>query len=477
MRSPRTSYSGVWPWGLALVLVLGLTMAACQPAEPVPTPTPTRTPIVPTATPTPPPTPTLPPDLILPPEPTKPEDWPPLPTDLYFLRAGRLWNWMAEGGQLEAFPVAESVQQSDPILTYQMTPDQRYIAYVTAAGELYVFDRAQWQHTFVPTAGRLVQGGAALLTLTPDGRYLAYVAWGVQPGSDHRQTTDADLPPEQALSSPDTFGTILVTDLANVLRPQIEVGVCRGCASLTLAQEEERALLYTDDAGIWVSPLLTPEPRLLSMHPDNAIYAESTRWHPRGWSPDGRWLLVQSRSGGGATFALMDVTTGQITVLPNATCSGACHIGGSWSQRGLWIARTAEAGGCLYLIQPDGGDTSSGGALPIAYQRCQANVGPLAPSAPHALPDGWVAFAHQGPGPAPGLYFLGPDDHLRPIALLPRADGTVLWAADGSAFLYRDADGTPHYLGLTNGAGFWDVSDLLDGAHAFRWGALATPTP
>ncbi|MFN2285190.1 MAG: hypothetical protein ACK2UQ_12270, partial [Anaerolineae bacterium] len=102
-----------------VLILLGIiaALSACEmPGTPMPTPTPTRTPILPTATPTltptptptatptvtPTPTPTLPPGLLLPVQAVEPQGWPALPTELYFLRGGRIWVWLAEGGALDA---------------------------------------------------------------------------------------------------------------------------------------------------------------------------------------------------------------------------------------------------------------------------------------------------------------------------------------------------------------------------------------
>ena len=99
-----------------------------------------------------------------------------------------------------------------------------------------------------------------------------------------------------------------------------------------------------------------------------------------------------------------------------------------------------------------------------------------------ALPGGSVAFAHHGcgadcPGPAPGIYILSMDGVTRPIALLPQAQSSVLWAAEGPAFLTFDTAGQPAFLGTTANAGFWDVRQTLAGAHTFHWGALAASPP
>ena len=47
--------------------------------------------------------------------------------------------------------------------------------------------------------------------------------------------------------------------------------------------------------------------------------------------------------------------------------------------------------------------------------------------------------------------------------------GTVVWTADGAAFLYLDAMREPLLLGLTDGSALWDVRGRLRGALAPQW--------
>jgi hypothetical protein len=150
----------------------------------------------------------------------------------------------------------------------------------------------------------------------------------------------------------------------------------------------------------------------------------------------------------------------------------------SWGEQSIWVSTDSLEQGCLYQIQPVIGEPT----LEITYGKCLIGPWALHPTSPLALPDGWVAFVHRGcgadcQGPAPGLYFLGPEDSTRPIALLDDAEGTALWTADASAFLYFDPEGVPTHLGVTSGAtstsGFWDVRRALDGAYAFQWGEVA----
>jgi hypothetical protein len=81
---------------------------------PMPTHPPTVTPIVPTP---------------YPPFPLEAQvltSWPPLPSDLYFLRDGRLWRWPAAGGAPEELGGSE-----EPVLDYRLAADGQRVAYLT----------------------------------------------------------------------------------------------------------------------------------------------------------------------------------------------------------------------------------------------------------------------------------------------------------------------------------------------------------
>ena len=108
-----------------------------------------------------------------------PEGWPPLPEDLYFVREGRLWHWLAAGGEPQALtPVSgDPIRQyrllsggagiicwtqgnrlyllrnnargrvedlmsisSEPIQEYHLVDDERTLYYMDKVGQLYVVD-------------------------------------------------------------------------------------------------------------------------------------------------------------------------------------------------------------------------------------------------------------------------------------------------------------------------------------------------
>ncbi|MBN2392235.1 MAG: hypothetical protein JXR84_16020 [Anaerolineae bacterium] len=467
---------------LILLCVIAALSACETPGTPTPTPTPTRTPILPTATPTltptptptptptvtPTPTPTLPPGLLLPVQAVEPQGWPALPAELYFLREGRIWVWLAEGGALDAIPVAAEdtdVEGNGAILAYRVTPDKRFIAYATDAGKLYIFDRALREHTYIPTAGRLIEAlagsPASAFEVTPDGQYLVYIAWGVQ-------STLPDTPGAATAYPP--YGTILALNLTDVRQPQRELGFCNSttiakCTGLALAPDGSQ-LAYEDSTGVWLTPLEVPEPRLV------LPYAEDPGWRFSAWSPNSRWLILETQSEQSAALALFNIATEQLMPI-DVSCPQDCHIALSWGEQSIWISTDSPEQGCLYEVQP----VIDESRLEITFGQCLIDSWALHPTSPLALPDGWVAFIHRGcgadcNGPAPGLYFLGAEDSTRPIALLDDAEGSALWTTDASAFLYLDPENQPYRLGVTGSMGFWDVSRALEGAHTFQWGMM-----
>ncbi len=473
------------PTILILIALLALGLTACDFGEPLPTPTPTRTPILPTATPTPSPTPTatptptptLPPGLLLPPTPTTPEELPSLPADLYFVREGMLWLWLAEGGTLQQITPAESAKSTE-ILDYRSTANGTALFYVTAAGELYLFDRVKWEHTFIPTAGRLIGAQGLHFEVTPSGEKLLYLAWDVRPTAGSRSPG-----PSAAAWITDAFGTLLAIDVQDVRQVQQVLGLCEGnaerpCSAFRL-NPAGTTIAYLDAGGIWFSQLTEaqdPAPQLFASYPEESDVV----WELLEWSPDSRWLLVKKRAGEKSQRLLLDSEQGILHEVPHTTCEDPnCRVEAAWggAHQGLWIAQDLPARGCLYHVQPG----LPGEPLNVTFEICEMHGWPLHPISLQPLPDGWVAFTHRGcgpgcSGPAPGLYYLH-ESQFRPVALLHEAEGTTRWTTDGAAFLYLDATGRPIRLGRVDGGGFWNVTEILAGGTHLRWNQLTLVTP
>ena len=444
---------------MTLWLGLSLIISGCQLGTPEPTPTPTRTPILPTATPTltptptptatptptPEPTPTLPPGLILPPEPSAPQtdEWPALPADLYFLREGQLWQWLAEGGVAEAIPPptetltetdgltetteTETTSSNPTVVTYALTSDGRYLVYATASGEAHLVDRAQWESIPLPTSGRLVKDEANThITITPDGRWMIYLAWDVRPEASQGIAQETEQP----------FGTVLALDLQTPKALQHILGLCEGdaqqpCGDLRLSPQGTH-VAFSDRHGVWISSLAQDETAneaataRLAM-PAAALENEKLRWELGEFSPDQAWLSLEIHSPTTQTLALLpiaellanppdeeddedDEAGSEPYLLSDLTVDAESHLSADWGAQGMWATVDTPEQGCLYQVLPD----AAMGTVVVSEGICHASGWPLHPAAPQALPDGSVAFLHHGcgeecAGPAAGLYFLGPE--------------------------------------------------------------------
>ncbi|MGC9520565.1 MAG: hypothetical protein ACP5HG_01625 [Anaerolineae bacterium] len=457
-------------------------LLGCQPTEPVPTPTATRTPVLPTATatplptstptatptPTPTPTPTLPPGLVLPPTPAVANACPILPDDLFYLREGELWVCLAEGGAEERIPLAGEAEGRE-ILAYRVTLDGRHVVYLTDEGELYALDRGTWQHTLLPTAGRLLDESGIYFEIGSDSRTLFYLAWGVRPTRE---------PPFDGLGA-----TLLALDLQDPRAPQEHLGYChsegdRRCGGLLPSPDASR-VAFADSRGVWLVDRGAPEDET------PVLLGRSERVVPklRTWSPDGAWLLLDVGETDRQALTLLSVEARDELLPTSPLCAEPCAVGCSWvtvtaasaaSAGELWLAWDAPERGCIERVTMPQGQRAL--ALQAVDPLCELQGFPLHPRSPEAT---WrdasegilVAFLQQAvPGLGEGVYGLTSAGGLAAIALLPETPGTALWAPDGSAFLHLRNTGEAAQIGVLPQQMLWDVTALLRGAGSFAWG-------
>jgi hypothetical protein len=469
-NSPKKQASSGTKWYIltASVLILLLSFnSGCQTPEIIPTPTPTRTPVIPTLTPTltptitpsptptqtPTSTPTLPANLVLPPGAQPITDWLPLPADLYFLHNGRINIWLAEGMHLEIPLLSED--NSASVHSYRVAQDGRYIAYITTTGKLYKLDRATFEHTFIPTSGYLIEANTAQFEMTDDGKFIYYVAWGTQPSTI------------SSPRSPSPSGTILGVNTQQPQNLQTVIGFCQGigdvpCIVLTLSPTEDR-IGYIDGQGIWLATTETQSTHLLTPHSGTAIYTHLT------WSPDGRWLLINSDN---HEFLLFDTQRGDSLAYPLILCEIPCDVSWSWASNNLWFIIKDASQACLVEVSPE---KILNNQTEFENRICQLDTWELLPSTIQAFRDNRVAFLNQGcekpcVGVTSGLYVRNEDNTLIPIALSDQVDGTVTWNSDGSAFLFVSSKDAVRQIGLLNSQSFWDVTGILRDGSAFQWG-------
>jgi hypothetical protein len=431
---------------------------------------------------------------------------PPLPADLYFLREGRIWVCHAEGGALEQIPIAEEAQ-GDVVVDYHITPDRRYIAYVTNAGELFILDRSRWVQTFLPTTGRILDQNGLHITLGEDGKTLLYLAWDVQPTRG-------------AIEQGSGSGTILAMHALTPTLRQQTIAFCKGtpawpCMGFKLSPDAGRIAMI-DSRGVWtadIPPLDTeslgaesPAPRMVASHGE-APTLPLRHW---SWSRDGQWLVLESSDAGQIALSLLDMRSpperpspGDTpdetppdqpvqTITPHTVCSSPCTVDSSWGDSGLWVIWDTPDLGCAGRVNP--GDVvleDAPSRLAVQEPFCGLAGQPLHPTAPQVLQQYGLAVIHRGSPDLPaGLYALpvGPpegassDDDVTeavpagmapvPLAFLPPVVTSAEWSPEGRALIVSDDRGAPILLIDLFHAATWDVQDLWEKAHTFRWASF-----
>lgn len=480
---------------------------------PPPSPALTSTPIpttLPTATWTPVPTFTPQPKPDFPPEAVIPEGWPDLPTDVYFIRDGSLWRWPKEGQGLEQIVAAPRQSGastgklahpaigpgSTGVRAYRLTPDGRYLVYAfanppsTPEPEMVVLDRTTGETIVISTAVNFeyFPFGKPAFDITPDGRYVVYIAWNVQP------TTGGKSPGLNHMAvSPNAggynYGTIFAVDVLDI-NHEFELGYCAArsedgwelrCDGFVLSPDGTR-IAFSDGRGVWLAKVPQGTPHLIAEHQHRSDFCGV--WRVRNWSPDGKRLLIDVGCFEGGYSAVMDADTGEVQAIPHSWSYPSPYVNIIWSNSGasLLVNHMCRARDCpVYLVQVPAEDPAD--ETVVFSANWPSNVWP---TEAHDLPDGRIAFANQqcvdGTGMQSGIYTIGSDgsdmEFVSPLPTLPcyvsggvsRSWNTVLWSPDGTAYLYFPGnEQQPDLLGMTDGSGLWDVRELLVSAYGFQW--------
>ncbi len=444
------------------------------------TPAPTWTPVPPPPTPRPRPIPPLPPEAVV------PDRWPSLPTDLYFIRSDTLWRWPREGGPPQ--------RVLDGLTNYRLTPDGRYVLFVhflRSGPKAGVLDRVTGEVVLIPKAGdswvMSPLPGRPACDITPDGRYVIYLAWGVSPATGERAPGLA-YPAVRPHPGGPRDGTIFAVEVPNPNR-EYELGYCAAyfgperelwCDGFVLSPDGTK-VAFSDGRGVWLANVPGGRPRLLAEHESPESFCGV--WRVANWSPDGRHLLLNVGCFEGGYSALMDVDTGKIEGVSHTWGYVDVDIQIVWGQNsaGLlvnyinFMMKEAQ----LRWVPVD--DLSH--EMTVISATWPAEVWPVAP---REMPDGRIAFVNQqcvdGRGARPGIYTIRRDGTGLTFAVpLPPAPcyeseypesmlyGTyVFWSPDGKAFLYF-SEGRPFLLGWMDGSALWDVREMLKDAHNFQW--------
>jgi hypothetical protein len=394
-----------------------------------------------------------------------PEDWPSLPSNLYFLRDGDLNIWLAEGEHVSSIPLPNEGAAGE-ILKYQVFAGGRSIFYVTTGGALCRFDRAEWSNTQLPTTGRMIHNDQAFFDVTDDESRLVYLAWGVQPTAEHQRL------------SLDSTGTLLAMDLTDPRQPQIELGFCEGseetsCHGFVMAPDGS-ALMMSDIQGFHLINLDGGDTGASKRTELELPSGSEETDKILGWSPDGHWFVLAHHTRDGSGLTIVDAKAPGTPPIFLPLCNDACRIRVGWRGAELWIALSESDRGCLLRY-------TMGEPVPAAPGEiaCFVPARGLHPMDLKVLQDGAVAVLHQGsPSLSPGLYLYQPDvGDLTPVALLSDPLGRMIWAADGSAFVTSDAAGIPQTLGWIQRGMLLDVRTRLAAAVQLQWEPEARGEP
>ena len=468
---------------------------------------PTWTPI---STPTPQPSPGFPSEAVT------PQGWPLIPNDLYFIRDGSLWHWPKEGQVLRQVVAAPQQSSSSGgklarlvfgpgptgATAYRLTPDGRYLVYTfigatsaTLEPEMIVLDLVTGESFPISTASNFgyFSLGRPSFDITPDGRYVVYIAWNVRPTTVSRSpglSHSAILPS----AGGNEYGTIFAVDVQNINR-EFELGYCTArseygwelrCDGFVLSPDGTR-IAFSDGRGVWLSDVPQGTPRLVAEH--QLLSGFCGVWRVRSWSPDGKHLLIDVGCYEGGYSAVMDADTGEVREIPHTWSYPGPYVSIAWIQDGASLLVNHinfESGvGPAYLVQVPAENPAQESVVISATWPSD-----VWPTEPHDLSDGRIGFANQqcvdSVGMRPGIYTVGRDgtglEFISPLPAIPchvsegirTAFGTVLWSPNGMAYLYfrRDeqwASQANLLLGLTDGSVLWDVRELLANAHTFQW--------
>jgi len=438
------------------------------------------------------------------PQPVADDQLPPLPGALTFHRAGEgaVWRWPSEGGALRALWRAE--EGGPGLRGIQVSTDGSRMLYALQAPEPAKPPAAVFLALQDVASGRILGSPRRLASgteqklrygidlrgyaLSSDGQRVVYVAFGIGPDGRALPT-----PPPDQRSSAGESGTVFSFDAADPSRleavapceaHEVQTHLTLDCSGEVALTADGARTAWADARGVWVAELPRGEPRKALDHffVDPEVEVGSRIYSPERWSPDARRLILHVGHYEGSSNAILEPTTGEFAEIRDTGSGYGTWTELAWypdSSRLLvagWRGETALR--IVDVADPDAARPLLGDTLALSPEGHQHAIGPA------IAPDGGLRFGLRHADAAVwrgnGIFRAAPDgsEIVRLAALPPVAPdenddlepGELSWSPDGDAFLMRFVeDGEPRALvGLADGSGLWDASDVLG---AIEWAA------
>ncbi len=235
-------------------------------------------------------------------------------------------------------PISENVYE------YSINKSGRYVALLRTqnmvANGIEIFELALLDFD-IKQIERLIDNTARLysISISPDGKWIAF----------YPQKNGGRL-------------KVLRTDGTNEM---LELGFCHEelmtpCDPIAWSHDS-RAVLWSDQRGIWLSYLEWETPLLLSPNkmeytdPEGATSEIMVTFSDLEWSPTGRYALavVTPSASAARWYALIDTRREQIVEIPHTFQAGTSAENTSWLSNGVFVVGRIEDNGTEHLIQID----------------------------------------------------------------------------------------------------------------------------
>jgi len=432
----------------------------------------------------------------------------PLPhisSDLLFAKGDELIFWNHTTGKLKILAKDQTNLYQTDFGFVSKSPDNQKTEFFNRKTpqefELISLDlyTNQLRSSMLPIDARgLIQGP----TISPDGKWVAYISAGALPKSSKGNTPQPVSYPSSSLGGGFGFGEIIAFQLDQPAS-KIEVGLCsertkpgpRRCMGF-LWSPDSRVILWSDADGVWLAqPGQNPKmlvPYTIGVSP----YVGESTVELRSWSPLGRYVLAGIGHPTGWILGIVDTQNGHVVEIPSML------EGAGWKPSMIWMHDgrlfSLKPGNFGKGIRPTGQiwRIDPGNDLAVKLdQEFIIDVPPdNYPTAPIQLIDHRLAFALLSTtlsnNDARGLYTVEPNrfvlskvSSLPPAGLskdyeIPAIDEvnfavSIDWSPDGSGVIYQDGNqATVLYIPTTENRSYDLNLSLGEGECCFQWSKL-----